>query len=196
MNVTVKVKSDNFSMAKQVNFALAVGLTKTARDGQAGSLKALGATFTLRGNWFDQGNKFGIKITPATKAKLESSVGTDADWLLPSETTGIKQIAGKRILQAVIGGARPAFASKLVRRLKPKAMGKKAFVLKTKAGPMLFYRKGRGKRKNLQALFFMDRAVKVKQKSVLFDPVRVAVETKLQSNFDSALVEALRTARR
>jgi hypothetical protein len=73
-----------------IRFGTAMGLTKTAKDGQSAVLGALKGTFTLRGSWFQPGNKFGIKIKAATKDDLSAEVRTMADWLKIHEDGGIK----------------------------------------------------------------------------------------------------------
>ena len=195
MNVTVTFKPDKKSMSKQIPFALALALTTTAKEAQAASIDKIQNTFTLRNSWFEPSNRFGIKITPAKKDNLEASVGTDADWLIPHELTGVKVPRGRAIALPVIGGSRTSFQAKVIRRLLPKNIGDKAFVLNTKAGRILYYRKGRGRRRSLQALYFLDPKVKVKVRSVLFDPVEKTVRARFDENFNKALAKALGTAR-
>jgi len=73
-------------IVKQFTFAGAVALTKTAKEGQAAIISNLPNEFTIRGNWFQPSNKFGIRIQPAKKDKLVAVVGTNADWLEKFET--------------------------------------------------------------------------------------------------------------
>lgn len=195
MITTVTFRPDKRSLASQVTFALASSMTATAKDGQAESIKEIGGTFTVRNSWPQPGNKFGVKITPATKAKLETSVGTDASWLEPFEEGGVKKPRGRAIALPVIGGARPSFASKIPARNLPRNLAAKAFVLATKAGAMLFVRKGRGKKKSLAAQYFLDPIVRVTVHSVLFEPVKRIFETRFQENYNKAQEKALQTAK-
>jgi len=75
VSVNIKKNYTDAKMAKQLPFALAKGLTDTAKDAQKDILGNLSDVFTLRGNWFNPSNKFGIKIQPATKTNPIAKVG-------------------------------------------------------------------------------------------------------------------------
>lgn len=79
---------------QQLTYAAARALTQTAKDSQTASVEAIRRTFTTRGAWYMPGNRFGVRITPATKARLEGAVRTAADWLIPHETGEDKVASG------------------------------------------------------------------------------------------------------
>lgn len=194
ISISVKITGERFD--KQVPFALAYALTITAKEAQAAVVKSLEGTFTLRGQWYKQSNKFGIKITPAKKTNLKASVHTQADWLELHETGGTKTPRGKEL----------AIPTENVRRTKrqiiqksqrPKALiGKRDFILNTKKGRVLFQRKGKGKRSKIVALYNLEPKAVIKKQSTFFEPVEKIVEKNLQENFNKALEKAYATAKR
>lgn len=179
---------------KQFRFGTAVGLTNTAKDGQKAVVSALGSTFTLRGRWFEQNNRFGIKISPATKVNLSAAVMTRADWLEAHETGKDKTARGGQV----------AVPTENIRRNKrliiprgqrPKGLGSKAFVLQTKHGPVLAQRFQRGPRKGLVVLYGLERSVKIKRQSTFRDPIEKVVRRNLNKNVEAGIRFALATAR-
>lgn len=179
-------------MTKQVNFGTALGLTKTAKEGQEAVVDALKSTFTLRGNWYQQSNKFGIRITPAKKDKLVAEVKTAADWLEPHEEG--KDKAGR--------GGDLAIPTQEVRRNKrdiitranrPKGLGAKVFKLQTRRGPVLAQRMKRGNRKGLIILYGLERTVKIKKRSTFHEPIKKIVDKNLKGNIKTGIMRAFAT---
>src|SRR5688572_13527526 len=113
---------------RQLDFGTAVGLTKTAKEGQAAVVGALKGTFTLRGRWFEQNMRHGIKITPATPAKPRSEIKTAADWLEPHETGKDKRARGGR-LAVPTDQVRRSKRMMIPRGQRPKGLAGKVFVL-------------------------------------------------------------------
>src|SRR5919112_3049817 len=104
------------SLDRQLVYAAARAATKTAQDSQAASIDAIRRTFTTRGTWYQPSSRFGVRITPATVGRLESSVRTAADWLIPHETGEDKVAQGGGLLAVPIvgrGRPRPTFGSKV-----------------------------------------------------------------------------------
>jgi hypothetical protein len=130
---------------RNIQFGTAVGLTKTAKDGQAAALGALKGTFTLRNRWAEIG-PYAIKIKAATRDDLQAVVGTAADWLQIHEDGGIKHAKGGR-LAIPTENVRRNKRLIIPRNQRPKGLAGKAFVLMTKKGPVLAQRISRGKRK-------------------------------------------------
>ncbi|HEY0545305.1 MAG TPA: hypothetical protein VGC91_08025 [Pyrinomonadaceae bacterium] len=191
----VKTKSNQASVEKQVMFATAQALTQTAQMAQTAVIRSIESTFTVRNNWDKPSNKFGIKLIPATKDKLQSGVATDADWLTLHETGGTKTPTGNAI----------AIPTENVRRTKrdiiqksqrPGALrGKRDIVLMTRNGPVLFQRRGRKGNTKLVPLYRLEPRAKIKKESTLVEPTEKIVQTKLGDNFYKALQNALATAR-
>ncbi len=179
---------------KNIEFGTAVGLTKTAKEAQAAVVGALKGTFTLRGKWFEQNMKHGIKIKPATRDKPQAIVHTAADWLEPHETGKDKHARGGRV-------AVPTDQVRRNKRLiipkgqRPRALGAKVFVLQTKRGPVLAQRLTRGKRKGLVILYGLERTVKIRKQSTFREPIEKVVKRRLVGNVRDGIDHALRTMR-
>lgn len=199
-------------IGKQLDFGVAVGLTQTAKEGQKAVHGALRGTFTLRGSWFKQSNKFGIKVKPAKKTDLTAEVGTAADWIEPHERGGMKKARGGNVAipQPFI---RPKGSTKkIVSRLKPRNL-KRTFVLKTKSGPVLYQRvksyakhqgptlSGKVTRRrtrtgsDIQAVYAFERGVRIRKQSTFYEPIEKVVKRRLGRNIDDGLVKAFATMR-
>ncbi|MEO8647760.1 MAG: hypothetical protein ABI539_01200 [Acidobacteriota bacterium] len=180
-------------IVRNINFGLATGLTKTAKEGQSAVLGSLKGTFTLRGSWSSPSNKFGIKIKPAKRDDLTAEVRTNADWLLLHEEGGLKRPSGHRL----------AIPTENVRRNKrliiPKAQrpaalrGKRTFIIHTSRGDVLFQRKFRGKRSMIVALFNLEPQAKIKKQSTFYEPIGKVVKRRLAKNLDAGIRNALAT---
>jgi hypothetical protein len=179
---------------KQLDFGTALGLTKTAQQGQQAVLGALRGTFTLRGSWFNPSNKFGIRVKPATKSDLSAEVRTNADWLIVHEEGTDKKARSGNV----------AVPTEQVRRNKrfiiprgqrPKGLGSKAFVLQTKHGPVLAQRITRGKRKGLIVLYGLEKSVHIKKQSTFHEPIQKVVDRRLGTNIAEGIQKALATAK-
>lgn len=177
---------------KNINFGTAKGLTQTAKEGQSAVVGALKGTFTLRGKWFEQSNRFGIKITPATKTKLTSEVKTAADWLEPHEEGKDKTPQGNT-LAVPTDQVRRNKRLIIPRGQRPKGLAAKAFVLQTKRGPVLAQRLKRGKRKGLIILYGLEKSVKIKKQSTFYDPIRKVIDRRLEKNIRDGIAFALKT---
>src|SRR5690349_11542675 len=101
MNVKVQITQrppGAEKITRNINFGIARGLTRIAKDGQSAVLGALRGTFTLRGTWFQQNMRYGIKVKSAKPTDLVSEVRTMADWMERHETgTDKASIEGKSI---------------------------------------------------------------------------------------------------
>jgi hypothetical protein len=177
-----------------INFGTAKGLTETAKEAQSAVQGAIKGTFVVRGNWWQQSNRYGIRIKPATKADLRAEIRTMADWLEPHETGKDKQARGGQV----------AVPTENVRRNKrliiprgqrPKGLGSKAFVLQTKHGPVLAQRISRGPRKGLVVLYGLERSVRIRKQSTFYEPIQKVVRRRLEHNVKRGIAHAFATAR-
>lgn len=195
-NLSTKMTTnfDPKKIIRQINYGTAVGLTKTAKEAQGAVIGALQGTFTLRGSWFQPGNRFGIRIKPATPADPSAEVRTNADWLLPHEEGKNKTARGGNI----------AIPTDQVRRNKrliiprgqrPRGLGAKAFVLQTKKGPVLAQRISRGKRKGLVILYGLKPSVRIRRQSTFYEPIRKVIDRRLMKNITREIDHALRVMR-
>jgi hypothetical protein len=182
------------SLDRQLVYAAARALTKTAQDSQTASIAAIRQTFTTRGTWYLPSGRFGIRITPATVARLEAAVRTAADWLIPHETGEDKVVQGGGLLAIPMvgpGRPRPTFGSKVQRDLKPRALGGRGVVIETRRGPVLFARQDR----RLVAFYGLERRAKIRKHSTVIEPTIETVSKNFGDNFAAGLAEALKTAK-
>lgn len=178
----------------QIIYAAAVAATKSAKQAQAASVAAIKAAFITRGAWYQPSSRFGVRVTPATKARLEATVKSLADWLIPHETGQDKVARGGGLLAVPIvgpGRPRPTRASKLRADLKPSVLGRRGVVLPTRHGPVLFYRQDR----RLVAFYGLERRARIRKRSTVVEPTVQTVTKQFGPNFAEAIAEALRTAR-
>jgi hypothetical protein len=182
------------SLDRQLTYAAARALTKTAQDSQAASIDAIRRTFTTRGSWYQPSSRFGVRITPATVGRLESSVKTAADWLIPHETGEDKVAQGGGMLAIPMvgrGRPRPSQRSKVRRDLKPAALGQRGVVIETRRGPVLFARQD----KRLVAMYGLERRARIRKRSTVIEPTIETVAKNFGDNLGAAITEALRTAK-
>jgi hypothetical protein len=179
---------------KNIQFGTAMGLTQTAKDGQSAVLSSLKSTFTLRNDWAQPSNKFGIKIKPATKDDLSAEVRTNADWLKIHEEGGIKHAQSGR-LAIPTDNVRRNKRLIIPRNQRPKGLAGKAFVLMTKKGPVLAQRISRGKRKGLIVLYGLETSARIKKQSTFYEPIRKVVAARLNINIEAGIQKALDTMR-
>lgn len=196
-------------IAKQIRYGTAAGLTRTAKQGQAAVLDALKSTFTLRGSWYEPGNRFGIKIEAAKRDKLEAAVQTRADWLEIHETGGERR-PSKNYLAVPTDLVKRNKRQIIPRTQRPRNL-KRSFVLQTKSGPVLFVRRvqknarvtneekrPRRKRKKttiIVPLYSLEKSVPVKQQSTFFEPISEVVRKHLRENIAREVKNALATMR-
>jgi hypothetical protein len=189
------VPGRTFDVAGQVTFALAATLTQLAKESQAASIKEIEHDFTVRNNWDQPSNAMGVKVLPATKDDLSSSVATRADWLIPHEE-------GTDKTPLRVGGML-AIPTESVRRTKrdiirknqrPRALSK-AFVLKTRNGPVIAMWQGRGKTRKLVVLYRLKPRARIRKQSTLVAPTVKVFERRFSPVFEEQLRKALATAR-
>ncbi len=194
LSARIVKRPDFLGIAKQFNFGTAVGLTKTAKQGQEASIKEIKAYFTTRGNWFMPSNAKGIKITPANKTSLKAEVKTSADWLRIHEDGGAKTGHGHRI-SVPQWKIRPRGSTmKITTAKKAKALlaSGKAFILHTHKGDVIAMM---GPNHRLFILYGLEDRVNVKKHSTFYDPIRDVVKRNLKKNISDGIAFAIRTAR-
>lgn len=146
MSVKIDVSGDIagvVTLPKQINYATAVALTKTAKAGQSLSVKILKARNIVRGNWWEQGRKYGIKVQTAIPTRLTAVIYTNADWLLEEEGFhgGVKtpdrhagSLANPDIEHTRHGLRNPVKKNEKARSLLNRASRTKAFKIVSKKG--------------------------------------------------------------
>jgi len=182
------------NLEKQIPFAAALALTRTAKEVQRAEIDHIRETFTVRGSWLREGGKFGVGIVPASKNNLVAVVESRAPWLEAHEEGTTRSPEGSHF----------AIPQKDVRRTKtqviarsqrPKAL-KRAFKVETKRGvPLLLQRVGRGKSSILRVMYKLTGRAKIDPKLQFVDTGRVVIERVWRRIFDEAIAHAIRTAR-
>jgi hypothetical protein len=176
---------------KNIKFGAAMGITDTAKQGQAAVVGALRGAFTLRGLWFEQGNRFGIKIKPAKVNDMTAEVRTRADWLALHETGGTKKAQGGRLAIPTENVRRN---KKLIipRGQRPAALrGKRTFVVRTAHGDVLYQRKYKGKRSSIVALYNLEQSARIKKASTFREPIEKVLSRRLNANVRAGINKAL-----
>lgn len=181
-------------IVKQLRFGVALGLTNTAKEGQKAVMKSLGDTFTLRGGWFNESNKYGIKIKMATKDSQEAEVRTRADWLEIHEAGGTKKPASGGRLAIPTSEVRRNKKNIIAKANRPSALrGKRTFIIKTSKGDVLFQRKGRKKKSRIVALYNLEPRAEIKKQSTFFEPLDDVVKKHLDKNIEWGIKKAFAT---
>ena len=184
------------SMGKQLPFAVAKGLTATAKDAQGAVLGGLSNKFTLRNNWFKPNTPLGIRIKPAKKNNLQAEVGTNFDAMEKFETGKDKTPRSGRHLAIPTPNVRRNKRQIITRAQRPGALrGKRTFVIETSRGPVLFQRKYKGRRSKIVALYNLEQRARIRKISPVIDPAVKTIRRRLEPNIQKALDEAMRTAR-
>lgn len=181
--------------AKQFRFGLAAGLTKTAKQGQATVVAVMKKEFVLRGRWYEQSNKFGIRITPARKNSriMEAAIHTTAPWLTLQESGGIKKPHQRSALTVPLPATRPPGSPKKIPRLhRQKLKQKGSFILKVGTTALLavrkkFKRKVKGVKSRLDFFYIFERQVRIRRRPFWREPIEKGLQRRLHSNIAAAL---------
>lgn len=182
------------NIERQLPFATALALTRTAKEVQREEIAHIRSAFTVRGSWLREGGKFGVRITPASKKELVAVVESRAPWLEEHEGGVTRTPEGSHfaIPQAVIRRTKTQLIAKSQR---PKAL-KRVFKIQTKKGiPLLIQRIGRGKRSALRVMYQLTGKAKIEPRLQFVDTGRAVVERVWKQIFAEALDRAIRTAR-
>jgi len=193
IGVTIKENITEAQLVKNLPKAVALGLTRTAKDGQKAVQRKLENKFTIRGPWWKPRNKFGIKMKPAEKVDnpIAAYVGTMADWLELHEDGGIKRPRGGRIA-IPSKNVRRTKRQKIIKSERPRNL-KRSFTAKTKKGNELIFKvTGRGKRRKVTPMFLLKNRAKIKKQSPVIDPVRHTVKFTLSRNITQSMKRVFR----
>ena len=82
------------NLEKQIPFATALALTRTAKEVQREEIAHIRTAFTVRGSWLREGGRFGVGITPASKENLVAIVESRAPWLEDHEEGAMRTPEG------------------------------------------------------------------------------------------------------
>ncbi|MBE0672638.1 MAG: hypothetical protein IH588_18840 [Anaerolineales bacterium] len=183
-----------FNLEKQIRYAGAVALTRTAQEVQAAAIANIRREFTVRGSWLRTGGRFGVGIQRATKDNLQAVVENRAPWLEAHEEGEVRTPRGQHFAIAQ-PGVRRTKTEVIAKAQRPTRL-KRAFKIETDSGvPLLLQRVGRGARSLLRVMYQLTSRAKIRPELNFVKQGRVVVFRVWKRNFDEALAQALRTAR-
>ena len=182
------------NLEKQIPFATALALTRTAKEVQREEIAHIRTAFTVRGSWLREGGRFGVGITPASKENLVAIVESRAPWLEDHEEGAMRTPEGAHfaVPQKDI---RRTKTQVIARSQRPKAL-KRAFKVETKRGiPLLLQRIGRGKRSVLRVMYQLTGQARIAPRLRFVETGKAVVERVWRRMLAEALDRAIRTAR-
>ena len=183
-----------YNVAKQIPFATALALTRTAKEIQREEITHIRTAFTVRGSWLREGGRFGVGIVPASKENLVAVIESRAPWLEAHEEGTVRTPEGAHfaIPQKDI---RRTKTQVIARSQRPKAL-KRAFKVETMRGvPLLLQRVGRGKKSILRVMYQLTGRAKIEPRLRFFGTGKTVVEKVWRRIFSEALDRAIRTAK-
>lgn len=180
---------------KQLRYATAVTLSRSAEHAQESILSRTRDVFTIRKNWLTPGYMFGINRKMARADDLNAEVYTRAPWMLFQEEGGIK-LPKKEYLAVPQEGVRRTKKDLIPASEKPRALKRSFIIWKTKSGPMLFKRVGRGKASTIKPMYAFERSAKVAPRWQFVLTGIATVKKVYGKIFASALKDALETAKK
>lgn len=121
-NLDVLMKRLNAAGQKQIRFAIALGLTRTAQQCQEVLRGKLGSSFTIRTPWVSKGIR--IKKADKKSSTLSAEVGSRDQFMARQKTGGEKTMLTGRSM-GIPFAARPTAKSVVRRSMWPSALLKK-----------------------------------------------------------------------
>jgi hypothetical protein len=190
---------------REMPFAIAKGLTKTAQDVQSKVIEGLPNRFTLRTGWYKPNTPYGFKIEKATKQNMTAKVFTSAPFMQMQEEGGTKRLpSGKRIAvpfleqqgrrPGVVYGVKRTKRDLIMKSQKPRNLAK-AFTLKGRHGDLLAMRQGRGKRSVLRIMYALEQVAQIKKRLGFAETARMVINAVWRRNLEEAIDYALKTSR-
>lgn len=177
---------------KQVAFAASKAINKTAIEVQNHEVqKELPGSLKIRSPWPKPRTKYGVNIRFASKARLFTSVGSQAPWLALVERGGTKLPPRKALPIPTdnIDTSRRRKRSEKPRQLLESHRGFKVKLKNGKAG--IFTRSGKG----IKALYLFSPSAKVPDKLNFYEAGRDVVNRRYLSIFSDELTRAIATAK-
>lgn len=156
-------------------FAMAKTLTQTAKFAEGVVRSDLPDSFTIRTGWAAKG----VRIEPATKARLQSAVGSKDAFMEAQVEGGTK--TEKRRMMAIPEEAREPKSAVTPRSKWPGALKKKKayFINTTKKGSNLaLYRRETKDRYPITPIYYFAKSVKIRPRWALREQVAMAARAK------------------
>ena len=180
----------------QMPFAVALTLTKTAKDAQSDERHAAAGSMTLRNNWVQRG----FQVTAARKSdgidRMQAVVG-HRDWYIEQqmgEPSVTRTPRSKRHLYVPLRGVRKSKGQRIRRNNRPGALLKKKniFFIESK-GKTFIARVGRGDRITL--MYMQLRRQRIDPVASFKNVFLQSVAQKIGNNFLESASTALKTRR-
>lgn len=198
----IEVTMDMFGLdaiaevGRQIPFATAVALTRTAKDVQARLIADLPADFTVRSPWTAKG----IRVKSANKRNLEAQVGSRDEYMARQATGGVKEPRSGQTVAVPITGrgrARATVKSPTRRGKWPARLLQKPryFIQKINGKLGLWRRPSKGKRA-IQLVYSLVDEVRIPKRWPLQRTAQAVVRKQWDRRAQEALTQALLTARR
>ena len=189
----VKAPPSADKILKNINYGTAVGLTKTAKEGQSAVVGALQGAFTIRNGWWRQNTPVGIKVKPATKTNLKAEIYTNAHFLPVHEQGGTK-IPYKNYIAVPTKFAQPNKSRRIPQANLPKNLVG-AFVITSNGTRLLVVRRTRGKNKGIVPMYVLTKKAKEKKVDIWEKPIEKVIHRRLNANVEREVTKALATMR-
>jgi len=194
-----KLPSTLTELEKQLRFAAVIALTRTAIDGQKAVREQQEKLFTLRNKWTQRG----VRITPATKQKVESEVYL-ADWYIAQFEEGgsRKKPKGESFqIPAFIREVAGISEKKLIPKSKKvsvlstkKFKGKRTFIAQMKKGKRGLFVKTDDQVNPIRLLYVLqDKDIPIKKKPFFFKAVDKAYLHNVEKHYDKAIIDAFKS---
>jgi hypothetical protein len=185
---------------KQTRFALASALTLTAKDAQTEVRNTIRGNFQIRNDW-DVRGPLAIKVRPATKTDLAAWVGTgfvDLEKFMRQESGVVVDLPQGRFFAVPTKNVKRTKRELIRAAQRPRALlGKRDFIIKTKArGVLVLYqRQGRGHNSRMVAMYVLVPARRIREVDVLFGPTMKVFEKRFAPILEQQLKIAFATAK-
>ena len=182
-------------LEKQLRFASAQALTRTAQDAQEEVKRQLPERFTIRTGWLAKG----VRIRPASRNNLKASVLVKDAFMALQETGGDKTSPFGDALGVPVG-ARPTPTSVTRPSKFPGALlAKKGFfiapIVHGSRTMGVWKRTGKGRGERMTLMYVFERKVRLKPRFGFHETVRKVAVERFPHRFTEALRQALASAR-
>lgn len=204
--VDISVNTDDVSKwllflgRDQIPFAAARALTWTAQDAQKQVQRELPQRFTIRNTFV----KRGIRVKPAKKTKLQSSVFTRSDgkfsidFMFQQETGGTKRgRSGDIAVPTDIARRKSGKRGIITKRMRQKALNRNSnefFKATMPDGTKGIFKRRSGKRLPLDMYFVLIPSAPVDARFEFESTVKHIGSTRMERNFALSLTDALQSA--
>lgn len=178
-------------VSREIPFAVAVALTRTARDARATLAAELPQHFQIRTPYTARR----LRFTQATKRSWSAEVGHLSEYM-KLQTEGGRKLPRKRVVGVPTAKLRQGSPSgATTRNLWPSKLVKQgAFTLPTRSGSLALYR--RLQDGSLERLYVLAQSVDVKARWSFYETVERVARERWPINFQEAMTAGVARARR